>query len=237
MAIDLDRLEQRIVGVLIEKQMAVPDSYPLTLNAIVAGCNQKNNREPRMAVEPYEAEGALSSLMEKGWVRRLDMEGGRVLRFEHRAAEQLGVEDVELVMLTELLIRGPQTPGELKTRAGRMKPQGSPADVEQRLGDLAGRPVPYVRRLERRPREHAARWEHCLGASGEAEEAADAEVPQADAERPAETHAADPRRVPPPPQAVRAEPALIDRIESLERAVDELHARLRRLEGGEASRD
>lgn len=180
MSIDLDRLEQRIVGVLIEKETTVPDTYPLSVNALVAGCNQKNNRDPEMSVEDYEVEGALRALMDRGWVHQMDKAGGRTLRYAHRAGEQLGVDRADLALLAELLLRGPQAPGALKTRASRMHPFADPAAVEARLEALAGRPVPYVRRLARQPREHAPRWTHLLGPSshpeGEGESAGEAEV-------------------------------------------------------------
>ncbi len=246
MPLDLDRLEQRIVGVLIEKQMTVPDAYPLTVNALVTGCNQKNNRDPQMSVEAYEVEGAIRSLMDKDWVREMDKAGGRVLRYEHVAGEQLGVENADLALLAELLIRGPQGPGALKTRASRMKPFGSPAEVESRLKALAARPVPYVEVLERRPREQQARWRHLLGKPFEAgsEEEADAER-EADAALPT---SAAPEAVPGavPGAAPRADaapvprgdpsrpvapPAWEERVEELERRIVDLEDRLDRLEG------
>ena len=178
MPLALDRLELRILGVLVEKEKTVPEAYPLTLNALVAGCNQKSNRDPQMSVEPYEAEGALRSLMDRGFVVHMEKAGGRAVRYEHRCQEQLGANDAELALLTELMNRGPQAPGELKTRASRMHPFAGPAEVEATLRELAARPVPYVRQLERRPRERYARWEHLLGRESAAPNAdPDAEQP------------------------------------------------------------
>ncbi|MFV1960016.1 MAG: DUF480 domain-containing protein [Planctomycetota bacterium] len=211
MGLDLDLLQQRIVGVLIEKQLAVPETYPLTEKALVAGCNQKNNRDPEMEVEDYEVEGALRALMEQSWVRAFDLAGGRTLRYEHRVVDQLAVEEADLALLAELLLRGPQAPGALKTRAGRMHPFASPAEVEARLEALAARPVPYVARLERRPRERAPRWTHLLGPV---------------AIVPSEALPVASPAVPAPPVAdwdVRAE--------ALERRIEDLEARLDRLEG------
>ena len=224
MPLDLDRLEQRIVGVLIEKQLTVPDSYPLTVNALVAGCNQKNNRDPQMTVEDYEVEGAIRSLMEKDWVREMDKAGGRAMRYEHVAGDQLGVEVADLAILAELLVRGPQGPGALKTRASRMKAFASPADVEARLRTLAARPVPYVRELPKRPREHACRWMHLLGPQPEEDAPVDAGGEVA-AASPA---VATPAVVAPP---VAATPEADERYDALERRVAELEDRLDRLEG------
>jgi uncharacterized protein YceH (UPF0502 family) len=208
MPLDLDPLEQRIVGALVEKETTVPETYPLTLNALVAAVNQKSNRDPELHAEDYEIEGAVRSLREKGWITQHEREGGRTFRFAHAAGEQLGVDAHDLAILAELMNRGPQTPMELKTRCSRMRPFASPEEVERRLEALAARPVPYVRRLERRPREHAPRWMQLLGTSPAAAE------PSA----PAPAAAAAPA----PPAA----PSLADRVAALERAVAELRARL-----------
>jgi uncharacterized protein YceH (UPF0502 family) len=210
MAIDLDPLQQRIVGALIEKETTVPESYPLTLNALVSAVNQKSNREPEIHAEDYEVEGALRSLMEKGRVVQMEREGGRTLRYSHAAGTPLGVDDADLAILAELMNRGPQTPAELKTRASRMRPLPSAEDVERRLQALAARPIPYVKLLGRRPREHAARWGHLLGPSP-----ASAEV--------ASPTASTPRPTPTPPSAA---PSLADRVAALERSVAEVRSRL-----------
>ena len=102
MPLALDRLQQRIIGVLIEKQFTTPDAYPLTVNALVSGCNQRSNRDPAMSVEGYEIQGALRALMDEGWVIEMDVAGGRTLRYEHRAQDQLGIEDTDLAILAEL---------------------------------------------------------------------------------------------------------------------------------------
>lgn len=231
MPLDLDRLELRILGVLIEKEKTVPETYPLTLNALVSGCNQKSNRDPHMEVEPYEVEGALRSLMDREFVVHMEKIGGRAPRYEHRGQVQLAVEEADLAILSELMCRGPQTPGELKTRAGRMHPFASPAEVEARLRELAARPVPYVRQLERRPREHAARWEHLLGKlDADAEAGAEPpidDVPHASAPAPAALDAPPPAR----PAAPRLDDELVERIDTLEREVSDLRDRLDRLEG------
>jgi uncharacterized protein len=162
MSLALDTTERRVLGSLIEKEMTVPESYPLTINSLVAACNQKSNRDPETEYAEHEVVGALRALMHRSWVNELERSGSRTPRFAHRAREMLAVDDVEVAILTELLLRGPQSAMELKTRASRMKPLASPEEVERRLEALAARSVPYVRLLGRRPGERVPRWEHLL---------------------------------------------------------------------------
>jgi len=221
MAIDLDKLEQRIVGVLIEKQLTVPDSYPLTLNALVSGCNQKSNRDPFMAVEDYDVEGALRSLMDKGWVTRHEPITGRTMRYAQEARSQLGVEVEDLALLSELLCRGPQAAGALKTRASRMRHFDSPGAVEDRLRGLADRPVPYVELLPLQPRERQARWQHLLGkAAAPADLIEEAAREDGASAMPGTTAA---------PRVV-ADPPLAERVAALEAELAALRERLEELE-------
>jgi uncharacterized protein len=242
MPLDLDPLEQRLVGVLLEKEATVPETYPLTVNALVAGSNQKSNREPEMRVQDYQIEGALKSLLVKGWVIEMEREGGRTRRYLHQADKQLALGKVDLALLAELMLRGPQTPTELATRCARMHAVGSPADAERRLRELAARPVPYVRELERRPREHAPRWTHLLGPQAEGAHAAAA--PNARPAGPAEPRAPAPPSRPPEPPRTPVPPAprtasssdtevarLRDLVETLEQRLLTLEERLDRLEG------
>lgn len=253
MAIELDVLEQRIIGALIEKELTTPDHYPLTLQALVAACNQKSNREPKMDVEDFEVEGALRALMDRGWVSRVERFGARAMRYAHEAATQLGVTKADLALLAELLCRGPQAPGALKTRSSRMHPFASADEVEERLADLSLRPVPYVVELERQPRERQARWQHMLGSEQQSlGVAADPEpAPRVEADpmpagvpahqaSPAEpvepvpepSPATAPERSPAsPPEPSLAEADLLMRLEALEREVEDLRERLDRLEG------
>ena len=215
MAIALDTLQQRIIGVLIEKELTVPDGYPLTLNALLAGCNQKNNRDPQMNVEDFDVEGAVRSLMDIDWVARREPDGGRVHRFAHNAGTQLGVEKADLAILSELLCRGPQAPGALKTRASRMHAFDSPAAVKERLRAMAARPVPYVVELPKRPREQQPRWRHLL--DGLSPEDALAQAPEVSTTETA-----------PATSAAPATPGLADRVADLEARVAALEARLGR---------
>jgi uncharacterized protein YceH (UPF0502 family) len=228
MPLDLDVLQQRIVGALVEKERTVPETYPLTVNALVAAVNQKSNRDPQMTVEEYEVEGALRSLMEKGWITQLEREGGRTRRYAHDAERQLAVDAHEMALLAELMNRGPQSPSELRLRASRMKPFTSDDDVERRLEALAARPVPYVRRLERRSRERYARWTHLLGAAPGPSESSSEDAP---------SRAVAPSSSPPAPSrpaaahALRDDDGLADRLARLEQEVSDLRDRLDRLEG------
>src|SRR5262249_3066633 len=117
----LDPVDRRVPGVLIEKAKTTPDAYPLSLNALVTGCNQKSSRDPVMNLSDGEVESALSGLQKKSLVNRLQG-GGRVERWRHIAYETWKVDKVELAILAELLLRGPQTEGELRGRASRMEP-------------------------------------------------------------------------------------------------------------------
>ena len=117
----LESVERRVLGVLIEKAKTTPDAYPLSLNALVTGCNQKSNRDPVMNLSDAEVENALSGLQKKSLVNRLQG-SGRVERWRHIAYETWKVDKVELAILAELLLRGPQTEGELRARASRMEP-------------------------------------------------------------------------------------------------------------------
>lgn len=133
----LEPLERRVLGVLVEKAKTVPDSYPMTLNGIVAGCNQKSNREPKMDVDENQVENAIESLRRDGAMVEIHG-GGRVPKFKHFAYEWLGVDKLELAVMTELLLRGEQTLGDLRARASRMEAipdLGSLQTIVRRLVD------------------------------------------------------------------------------------------------------
>ena len=117
----LDAPQRRVLGVLIEKAKTTPGGYPMTVNAVVTGCNQKNNRDPITAYDDFDVEKALSELQELGVVKEIDWVG-RVPKYKHLAYEWMGVRPVELAVLGELLLRGPQALGELRARAARMEP-------------------------------------------------------------------------------------------------------------------
>src|SRR5438874_10773703 len=127
----LSALDRRVIGVLVEKAKTTPDAYPLSLNALVTGCNQKSNREPVLNLEDYEVEQALAEAQQKGLAVKVI--GGRVERWRHALYDGWHVNKVELAVLGELLLRGPQTEGELRARASRMEPI---ADVDALRGIL-----------------------------------------------------------------------------------------------------
>lgn len=165
--VKLDRTEQRLVGVLIEKQTTVPDIYPLSENALVDGCNQKNNRDPLMELVSFQVAGALMSLQQKGVVARVDG-GGRVAKFRHKLDELLRVSSQELAVLAELLLRGPQAPGALKPRVARMGYHAAPEQIEALLRQMSQRLPALVEQLPLGPRERDRRWRHLIGDGSEA---------------------------------------------------------------------
>ena len=161
---NLTPLEARILGCLVEKELATPEYYPLTLNALMAACNQKNNRDPEMLLSTDEIAKGLAGLQyDKKLVGTYSGVGSRAVKYTHRLLETLGVDTPELAVLCELLLRGPQTPGELRGRASRMHPFASPAEVRTVLDALAARPEPYVVELPRAAGCKENRFAHTLG--------------------------------------------------------------------------
>ena len=160
----LDPTQQRVLGVLIEKELSVPESYPLTENSLQAGCNQKSNRDPVTALEVFEISGTLLGLQEEGWVGRTDRDGGRTTRFKHLVEAKLGLDKLQKAVLAELLLRGPQSPTELKNRVGRMGCTLGAEEVGALLGKMADKTGhPLCEQLPRAPRERDVRWAHTLG--------------------------------------------------------------------------
>ena len=159
---ELSAPEQRVLGCLIEKRWTTPDQYPLSLNALRLACNQTTNREPVTHYDDATVRAAADRLTRYGLARLASGAGSRATKYRHLAEEGLGLGREELAVLAVLLLRGPQTPGELKARTERLASLGSLADVERVLGTLAERG--YVRRLERRPGQKEDRFEHVLGA-------------------------------------------------------------------------
>lgn len=145
--IQLNADESRVLGVLIEKALTTPDQYPLSLNAVVNGANQKNNRDPVISMTDDQAHDALESLREKGLVIRVDIPGNRVPKFKHNAGDTLHARTAELAILAELLMRGPQTLGELRGRASRMAPMDSLEAAREMVCALMQREEPLVAEL------------------------------------------------------------------------------------------
>lgn len=167
----LSPLEIRVLGVLSEKQRTVPDSYPLTLNALVSGCNQKTSRNPIMEISDAEAQAALDSLKALSLVT--ESSGGRVYRYGHNIDGVLRIPSQSIILLTVLMLRGPQTPGELRIASERMHNFADISSVEAFLEELAERPAgALVRKLARLPGARESRWTHLLGGEPAAGEVA-----------------------------------------------------------------
>jgi len=165
MNIELSPLEARVIGCLIEKQITTPDQYPLSLNALVNACNQKSNRDPIMEVDERTVQDTLDQLARKHFVIEKSGFGSRVPKYQHRFCNTeygtLKLTAQELAIVCELLLRGPQTPGELRTRASRMAPFSDAAQVEAALESLRTREDgPFVVRLPREPGRRDARYAH-----------------------------------------------------------------------------
>ncbi|HXE96605.1 MAG TPA: YceH family protein [Dongiaceae bacterium] len=149
--------EVRVLGSLMEKELTTPEYYPLSLNSLTNACNQKSNRDPVMALTEEEVVKALDSLRFKQLVV-LSADGGRVPKYRHLLAEKLGLMPAELAIICELLVRGPQTVGELRTRGERMHPFGDLAAVEEVLQELMERETPLIALLPRQPGRKEGRY-------------------------------------------------------------------------------
>ncbi len=165
MNIELSPIEARIIGCLIEKQITTPDQYPLSLNALVNACNQKSNRDPVMSANEAEIQTTLDQLIRKHLVIEKSGFGSRVPKYQHRFCnteyEPLKFTPQELAIVCELLVRGPQTPGELRTRAARMASFSEVGQVEAALESLSSRADgPFVVRLSREPGRRDSRYAH-----------------------------------------------------------------------------
>ncbi|MFT4286100.1 DUF480 domain-containing protein [Nocardioides sp.] len=166
----LDQLDQRILGSLLEKQITVPAAYPLTANALRSACNQTSNRDPVVDYDEATVVQGARSLKERGLVRIVWADTGRrTLKYHQTLEEVLGLEPDERALLTVLLLRGAQAPGELRTRAERLHGFADREQVEECLRRMAARPLPLVAELERRAGQHDRRWVHLLGPAPQAE--------------------------------------------------------------------
>ena len=167
----LSAYEARVIGVLLEKQVTTPEQYPLSLNAVVTGCNQKTNREPVLNLDDGQVQEVLDALVKRHYLRTVSGFGNRVTKYEQRFCNSefgnLKLTPAEVALLTTLLLRGPQTPGELRFRAARMHEFADLNEVETCLEGLAAREDgPFVARLEREPGKRESRYMHLF--SGDA---------------------------------------------------------------------
>jgi uncharacterized protein len=191
----LSPAEARVLGSLVEKAMTTPEHYPLTPNALVAACNQRSNRDPVVDYDEATVAAALRSLEDRGLAGPTRSPGGRSVKYVHRAAGTLQIDDRQLALLAVLLLRGPQTPGELRSRTDRYPPLAGPDAVDEALTDLIERDRPLVQRLARSPGQKEHRY-RCVLIGG------------------------DPGIDEPVPAA-----SLEERVASLERRVEELERR------------
>jgi uncharacterized protein len=159
MRMNLDEAEVRILGSLIEKELTTPENYPLSLNALTTACNQKANRAPFMGLVEEDVVRGLDRLGSRG-LARLTAAGGRVAKYRHSLADNLGLTPPALAVLCELMLRGPQTAGELRGRAERMAPLAGIAAVEEILAELMAFGPPLVTRLPRQPGRKEQRYAH-----------------------------------------------------------------------------
>lgn len=165
----LDEIEARVLGCLVEKDLATPEYYPLTLNALTNACNQKSNRDPMMLLEKTDVVRALDSLRQKQMAHQ-SAEGIRAAKYCHNLEAVLNLDPEDLAVLAELLLRGPQTVGELRNRAERMCPLGDLQAVEELLQNLMEREEPLVMRLPRQAGRKDHRFAHLLSGAPEIEE-------------------------------------------------------------------
>ncbi|MEU8226515.1 DUF480 domain-containing protein [Kribbella sp. NPDC048915] len=178
----LDAEEQRVLGSLLEKQVTVPASYPLTANALRTACNQTSNREPVVDYDQATVERVARGLRDRELLRIVWADvGRRTLKYHQTLDEKLELSDDERALITVLLLRGAQAPGELRTRTERLHKFADRSDVEECLKRMAARPDPLVRELERRAGQHDRRWIHLLGPVPEAEAAPVVETVDRDA--------------------------------------------------------
>jgi uncharacterized protein len=193
--VDADAVEIRVLGCLIEKQRTTPDAYPLSLNALRAACNQTTNRDPVVAYDEDTIRSALRRLDQRRWARLASGPGSRAVKYRHLLDEALDLNDRETSLLCLLMLRGAQTPGELKARTERLHSFASLGEVHETLDDLIGREL--AARLPRRPGQKEERFVQLLGG-----DAVDAE-----------------------PDSMQRQPAAVDDVEArLSRLEDEVAA-------------
>ncbi|QDK20139.1 DUF480 domain-containing protein [Leclercia adecarboxylata] len=207
MKYQLTATEARVIGCLLEKQVTTPEQYPLSVNAVTLACNQKTNREPVMNLAEHEVQDLLDALVKRHYLRTVSGFGNRVTKYEQRFCNSefgaLKLNSAEVALIATLLLRGAQTPGELRTRAARMHKFADMQEVEQALEGLAAREDgPFVLRLAREPGKRESRYMHLF--SGEV----DTSVATSEAAVPV------------------ADETLLARVEALENEVGELKQRL-----------
>ena|ERR1022692_3813477 len=195
MNILLNQVETRVLGALIEKDVTTPDYYPLSLNALVNACNQKNNRDPVMNLDEEAVRQALNALQEKRLAGPTSSADSRVTKYEHRLQEAFNFTRGETAILCVLLLRGPQTPGELRSRTERMHRFEDLTEVQSTLQRLMQRDPPLARVLPRQPGTKEARYKHLLAGDTEDVSVADVDVARAPSPAPVSSDSANPDRI------------------------------------------
>ena len=206
---DLDDVEIRVLGCLVEKQRTTPDQYPLSLNALRLACNQATNREPVVEYDEATIRAALDRLSRRGWARLASGPGSRVAKYRHLLDETLGRVPSQIALLAVLMLRGAQTPGELKQRVERLYPYSALEDVQKALDALAAEGL--VEQLPRRPGQSQDRWQQLLGGGNGGTAAAEGE----------------PERSPSVESVSQTQSPLEERVARLEEQVAELQRALR----------
>jgi uncharacterized protein YceH (UPF0502 family) len=206
----LTPIETRILGCLLEKERTTPENYPLSINALTGACNQSTNREPVMSLDEKTVEAGVNSLREKKLASVIFGAGSRVQKYRHRLPEHYELTPAETALLCVLLLRGPQTPGELRSRTERMAPFESTTEVEARLDELARGDSPLVLKQPARPGQKESRYIQLLSA----------EIPAQDEAVSATSYL---------PSAVPSEPASPSKVEALTTEVAALRTELEQL--------
>lgn len=204
---ELTDSEVRVLGCLIEKQMTTPDYYPMTINALQAASNQKSNRAPVVDYTETEVVEAIDRLRDRGLARTVHGKGDRALKYKHVAGETLEMSARQTALLAIMLLRGPQTLGELRSRTGRYTEFTDLSDVAAELGAMAAAEEPTVTMLDRRPGEKESRYRHLLGGEVVPLPLQDTAPPKSD-----------------------LDPGAVERVAELEAELAELRARVARME-------
>jgi hypothetical protein len=210
--IEPDGAELRVLGAMIEKQHTTPDAYPLSLNSLRLACNQATGRDPVVDYDEATVREAIARLVRRGWARLASGPGSRATKYRHLLDDELSLSGAELSLLAVLMLRGSQTPGELRVRSERLHHFETLESLESQLETLAGRRL--IVRFERRPGQKEARWSlgESFGAAGEGDEAGI-------------TASAEPA----PAQIPSPHPALEARVGALERELEALRGVVERL--------
>jgi uncharacterized protein YceH (UPF0502 family) len=224
--VDLTAAEIRVLGCLLEKQRTTPDTYPLTLNALRAACNQSTNRDPVVDYDEATIRDAITRLSRRRWARLASGAGSRASKYRHLLDESLTRAPDELAVLCVLMLRGAQTPGELKGRTERLHPAADLAAVHETLDRLVAREL--VEQLPRRPGQKEERYAHRLSDDDAPEPTPAIAAPPPAA---AATLRAPGRPMPVAPERERVEVPLAERVTRLEAEVVQLRAELRALRG------